>query len=374
LALATRCPNCQALFRVVADQLKLRGGLVRCGACRHVFDAIGSLTYLDDAATGVMQTQTPVAAPPPVPKKSSAPPTLFLTTEAARTPPPPRARKQPAGETRGNEAQPPALEVPTLLAADAGEGAARVAGESEGRSTAPQEQIAGGEAAPTQETSAPAPARRRRRRDGAEAPAATEPSAATEPIHSRREFAPTAPLEEDTDDEPAFLQSTRKTYQGFSIVFGGGSVLLAILLLLQLAVLFRTELITRWPALRPPLLSLCQVAGCTLGWPTRAELLAVVGTELQAIPGTDVLELTAIVRNRASFNLALPAVEVTLTDTQNRALARKVFAPVDYLASSGEPSNRIDDGLAAGADYTIKITFEARGIAAAGFVVYPFYL
>ena len=42
MALATRCPQCDALFRVVADQLKLRGGLVRCGQCRAVFDAIGS--------------------------------------------------------------------------------------------------------------------------------------------------------------------------------------------------------------------------------------------------------------------------------------------------------------------------------------------
>jgi Protein of unknown function (DUF3426) len=143
---------------------------------------------------------------------------------------------------------------------------------------------------------------------------------------------------------------------------------------LQLTVLFRTELMTRWPALRPALVSLCGTFGCSIGWPTRAELLAVVGTELQAVPGTDVLELTAVIRNRAGFKLALPAVEVTLTDTQNRALARKVFAPVDYLASSGEPSSRIDEGLGAGSDYTVRIVFEARGLSAVGFVVYPFYL
>ena len=40
-------------------------------------------------------------------------------------------------------------------------------------------------------------------------------------------------------------------------------------------------------------------------------------------------------------------IEVTLTDTQNRALARKVFAPADYLAASGEPRSRVDGGLAA---------------------------
>ena len=50
MALATRCPRCDATFRVVSDQLKLRGGLVRCGDCRHVFDAIGSLSYVEESA------------------------------------------------------------------------------------------------------------------------------------------------------------------------------------------------------------------------------------------------------------------------------------------------------------------------------------
>jgi len=150
--------------------------------------------------------------------------------------------------------------------------------------------------------------------------------------------------------------------------------MLAVLLTLQAAVLFRTDLLTRWPQLRPRLVDICDLYGCTVGWPTRAELLAVIGTELQAVPGTDILELTTVVRNRASFRVALPAVEVTLTDTANRTLARKVFAPVDYLASSGEPSSRISEGLGAGSDYVVRITFEARGLNAAGFVVYPFYL
>ncbi|MDZ7651202.1 MAG: DUF3426 domain-containing protein, partial [Burkholderiaceae bacterium] len=174
-------------------------------------------------------------------------------------------------------------------------------------------------------------------------------------------------------DEVAFLKETRPS-RGFSIVYGGGSLLLALLLLLQAAVVFRSELLVRWPELRPRLADLCDLYGCSVGWPTRAEVLAVVGTELQAVPGTDILELTAVIRNRASYRVALPAVEVALTDTTNRTLARKVFAPVDYLASSGEPSSRINEGLGPGSDYVVRITFEARGLNAAGFVVYPFYL
>lgn len=38
-SLITRCPACSTAFRVVADQLRLRGGRVRCGICHHVFDA-----------------------------------------------------------------------------------------------------------------------------------------------------------------------------------------------------------------------------------------------------------------------------------------------------------------------------------------------
>ena len=38
MALATQCPHCLTIFRVASDQLKLRGGLVRCGSCRQVFN------------------------------------------------------------------------------------------------------------------------------------------------------------------------------------------------------------------------------------------------------------------------------------------------------------------------------------------------
>jgi len=47
--LAARCPNCQTAFRVVADQLRLRGGLVRCGRCNHVFDGRDHLIELGAA-------------------------------------------------------------------------------------------------------------------------------------------------------------------------------------------------------------------------------------------------------------------------------------------------------------------------------------
>jgi predicted Zn finger-like uncharacterized protein len=43
MALATKCPHCSTTFRVAHDQLKLRGGIVRCGSCNEVFDGNAAL-------------------------------------------------------------------------------------------------------------------------------------------------------------------------------------------------------------------------------------------------------------------------------------------------------------------------------------------
>jgi predicted Zn finger-like uncharacterized protein len=398
MALATRCPNCQVLFRVVADQLKLRGGLVRCGACRHVFDAIGSLTYIEDSAAGAPEIPAARKAAPPTlhatavatpmlrtpldegkatPARAaesdagrpdySGPPTLLAPQEdriaAAKEPPKDHAKRSSRGEAKRERGEPkaeakeprldPRLELRRGMREEP-KGMHR----EEDAAHADEEEVA----------SPPPTPKRRKRRETHEAPPPPEPQAQA-----------TAPNDDlgidEVVHEPEFLRNSREDEKrSFSVVYGGGSILLSILLVLQLAVIFRTEITTRWPQWRPMLVQVCGLFGCNVGWPTRADLLAVVGTELQAIPGTDVLELTAVIRNRANFKVALPAIEVTLTDTTNRTLARKVFAPVDYLGSAGEPSSRIDDGLGASSDLTVRVAFEARGINAVGFVVYPFYL
>lgn len=373
MALATRCPNCQSMFRVVSDQLKLRGGLVRCGSCRHVFDAISSLSYIDETAAGA--SGAPAARSPahgaagasrgasmpaaPVGRERAAEPAPEAARPAVERP---RARTEAAARSAEAAAEPAAgerqdaLAVPTLFAPNLPELEQAVDAESE--AVAVDLRTARAERGD---------AIARATRIEAEAPhaAGQRPTVGT---------GAEAQADEDaTADAPEFLRSERGA-RGFSVVFGGGSVLLALLLALQSVVAFRTELLTRWPELRPQIVHLCAVFGCNVGWPTRAELLAVIGTELQAVPGTDILELTTVIRNRAAYKVALPAVEVTLTDTLNRALARKVFAPADYLASGGEPSSRIDEGLGAGSDLVVRVVFEARGLNASGFVVYPFYL
>ncbi|HRD86019.1 MAG TPA: zinc-ribbon domain-containing protein, partial [Rubrivivax sp.] len=50
MSLATRCPKCATVFRVVQDQLRVSEGWVRCGRCAEVFNAVECLVSLDEQA------------------------------------------------------------------------------------------------------------------------------------------------------------------------------------------------------------------------------------------------------------------------------------------------------------------------------------
>src|SRR4051812_46079142 len=43
MGLITRCPVCGTMFKVVADQLRISEGWVRCGHCAEIFDATADL-------------------------------------------------------------------------------------------------------------------------------------------------------------------------------------------------------------------------------------------------------------------------------------------------------------------------------------------
>ena len=336
MALATRCPQCKAMFRVVADQLKLRGGLVRCGTCRHVFDAIGSLTYVDDATVkaapiepraagrkepalsdGSARSSRRPAPAPSVPKEQSRPITLRIAPEPMSVPVA-RARRDDEHALRGRATQPADAGVPTLIFAEEATDILPPLAE-EVAPTSPRRRAR----APELKSDAkPAPRSAPKRDADLPPPPVTEPpgapaqEAATAP--AARTAAPATPTDvkpiagepatetgSDRATAPSFLQRSER--RSFPLAYALGSVVMLGFIAIQLAVLFRTELITRFPGSRPMLVSICGWYGCNVGWPTRAELLAVVGTELQLVPGTDVLDLTTVVRNRASFRVALPA-------------------------------------------------------------------
>ena len=84
----TRCPSCSTTFRVVADQLRISEGWVRCGHCKNIFDAAAHL--LEPVAS----VQPPMAPAPGMPNEGAAAPAVpqdvaAPVAERSPSPPPP---------------------------------------------------------------------------------------------------------------------------------------------------------------------------------------------------------------------------------------------------------------------------------------------
>lgn len=77
--LFTRCPGCKTIFRVTEPQLALRGGQVRCGHCRTVFNGRDELIELDPPALADPDVQDELL---------KGPPTVTLRSAHALEPPP----------------------------------------------------------------------------------------------------------------------------------------------------------------------------------------------------------------------------------------------------------------------------------------------
>ena len=92
MSLATRCPACGTIFRVVQDQLKVSEGWVRCGQCHEVFHGIEALFDLDSdpvVAARRAAARAPLAPPPTrvfADQRASAP--IPMPTPAAPVAPP----------------------------------------------------------------------------------------------------------------------------------------------------------------------------------------------------------------------------------------------------------------------------------------------
>lgn len=138
----------------------------------------------------------------------------------------------------------------------------------------------------------------------------------------------------------------------------------------QAAYFLRSELALAFPAAKPWLIRACALAGCEVELPRRAERLGVEASDLRAHPSRkDRLLLSATLRNRAPFAMAYPHVELTLTDTADRALARRVLAPREYLRFGEDASA----GIAAQSEFQLALAIDADGLAAAGYRLYVFY-
>ena len=332
----TRCAACGTHFRVTPEQLKARSGRVRCGECQHVFNALDSLIEEPMAVmvSPAAESQVPPDFPEPLYHIAEDAATYHPeagTDEVGELPPPvPDAAETPDPETEQADDLPPLPAAPAQPPiAEFGDAAEPDAAELEAAEP-----------------------------DAAELEAA-EPEAA-EPV---AEIAADTAASDWSELIPVPPRRRRWPWVIGSLVALGA-------LGLQAVLAFRIELAVLWPESRPGLVALCDVAGCEVGLPAKPALIGIEASDLHPDTGhAGRLVLSATLKNRAPFAQQFPHLELTLTDTADKAIARKVLAPADYLPQNTSPAR----GMQPGADIAVAVAIDSGEMNASGYRLYLFY-
>lgn len=131
-----------------------------------------------------------------------------------------------------------------------------------------------------------------------------------------------------------------------------GTVLLMLLLALQVGYYSRDDL-ARDPTLRPWLIKLCQLTGCTLSQPYDISLIDIIGRDVRSHPtARKALIASTTLINNASFVQPYPLLTLVFSDITGTELARRRFTPREYLSSD------IDIAAGMAPDTPVRIELE----------------
>jgi hypothetical protein len=114
--------------------------------------------------------------------------------------------------------------------------------------------------------------------------------------------------------------------------------LAALLLIVQVLHQQRDLIVAHQPALRPAFAALCRWTGCELSALRRISEITIDGASFAREKSGDAYRLSFTLRNAAAVPLAMPAVELSLLDTQERAVVRRVLMPAEFGAPAVLPA------------------------------------
>ena len=130
----------------------------------------------------------------------------------------------------------------------------------------------------------------------------------------------------------------------------------------------RDRLAAAQPSLKPWLLTFCGVLDCTVSPLRRIEAIVIESSSFSNL-GADSYRLNFTLKNSAATALAVPALELTMTDALDQPVARRVLLPVELGLQS--------DTLEAGAEWPASVVITVKAGAAAervvGYRLFVFY-
>jgi hypothetical protein len=287
------------MFKVVPDQLKVSDGWVRCGHCDGVFDA--SAHFQANAEPGSLEV-------PDAEVEEMSPSVTFVVQTAP----------SPAEELPDDAS----VSAPLSSYLSAPEAADLPVQDDQARS---QESANRGELSAS--TKAKKHVNSAKLEDASRQPLPDVTFVAT----AKRRDKPKGPI-----------------YRVLAVLFTIG---LLVTLALQVLLHERDALAARYPALLPALEVLCQKMACQVNPPRVIEAITIDSSSFTQT-GPDAYRLNLVLKNTRSAVVAMPALEVTLTGSQNEVLMRRVLLPAEF----GATHNRLEQGIPFAGGLTLLVS------------------
>ena len=329
------------MFKVVTDQLKVSQGWVRCGHCSEVFDASLHLTTAPASAPVLVAPSSEPAAPsvqtfPPVVAMAATP--VFAADTV-------QAESESVGSSASMAAVQPEVPVPKVdgfvAPPDVGLYAFNPAGWS------------GPQRPPSEASNSPPVLEPALQTKIADTTDTADTSATGSALGSI-----SAPPSYGFDDahEVSFVRDARRQAlwrkPAVRVALALFGLLFGFVLFLQVVVQQRDAIAARQSTFKPWLQLLCSYLHCELGPVRRIESVVIDSSAFNKI-NNDSYRLSFSLKNTGATPVAMPALEVTLTDTQDQALFRRVLVPTQFGAA-----NRL---LIAGADFSGVVLIRVAG-------------
>lgn len=408
----TRCPSCGTRFKVVADQLRISQGWVRCGMCQSVFDASQELQSVPDELL-----QPEAADAPQMPAMQEVHPTeageqrtpVWSQQDAADAPAPDMQKAEALQDLASDSVDAAATVAQAAEAAPAAE-PADVVSESEPSGSMPgmadaqpsfvdqarplaEEDAAAVQHDPHPEANEPEPEllvqpppsevlmpeAAQDLKDEVQAEAVSREAllhadiGAIQPARDRAQAVTDADQDEFAaiaGDEPGFVRQARRQAfwhsAGMRVALVLGSLVAVVGVVGQYAWLQRDALAAQYPALAPVLAKACSLAGCELQARRAIADVVISGSGFKQLADDHQYQWSLTLENRSDVPVAMPMAELTLTDAQDRPLLRRV---VD-LRLLGAPEQ-----LHARQEWSVNVPVQVQdlGAAVAGYRALVFY-
>lgn len=152
------------------------------------------------------------------------------------------------------------------------------------------------------------------------------------------------------------------------------SILISLLLLLvligQSVYFLRGKIASEYPQLKPALERACKKLNCAIDLPKNLDLISIGNSDMQEDDAyQSVINFSSSLQNNATYSQAYPNIELTLTDSDDTPVIKKLIKPQDYLVSK----EKLAQGLAPHEIANIKIALRVDEPSVASYRILLLY-